>query len=443
MLELSDGAPAGRNPRGRGAERGPRVLRASARAARGPPPGSLRDRVVRRGGAGRRREARRHRPFDRRRERAPAGSIDEEPSRRARRRSGGPRPGRGRSPPGSAVLLAMDVRPDHRAFLRTAGSLLSEALTHIGRGGVGADAERPPGPGARRDRARAPRSAGRSAGRPRPRPHRRHGAGERRAVAADPRRARAAGGSGRPVAAVVGRFQLAPQAADRPGRTPSTRRSPRAGWSSPTAIWWCGRRSRSRSGPTRCSWVGRSRTWSATRSRTRRTGRRSRSMWTPTASARASACVTGGRACPPPSGISSSTRSHAAAWRTRHGAARAWGSSSPARIVEAHGGSIGLRSVTTGNGVLHRAAAPGRGEAPIRVLIVDDHRLFADAIRATITDMGMVGRSASTPPPRADWPAHASIGRTWCCWTSGSRTDRVSSSARTSWRSCPRRRSSP
>lgn len=33
---------------------------------------------------------------------------------------------------GSAVLLAMDVRPDHRAFLRTAGSLLSEALTHVG-----------------------------------------------------------------------------------------------------------------------------------------------------------------------------------------------------------------------------------------------------------------------------------------------------------------------
>lgn len=33
---------------------------------------------------------------------------------------------------GSAVLLAMDVRPDHRAFLRTAGSLLSEALTHLG-----------------------------------------------------------------------------------------------------------------------------------------------------------------------------------------------------------------------------------------------------------------------------------------------------------------------
>jgi len=33
---------------------------------------------------------------------------------------------------GGAVLLAMDVRPDHRAFLRTAGSLLSEALTHLG-----------------------------------------------------------------------------------------------------------------------------------------------------------------------------------------------------------------------------------------------------------------------------------------------------------------------
>ena len=30
-----------------------------------------------------------------------------------------------------------------------------------------------------------------------------------------------------------------------------------------------------------------------------------------------------------------------------------------------------------------------RGEAPIRVLIVDDHRLFADAIRATVIDMGM------------------------------------------------------
>ncbi len=35
-------------------------------------------------------------------------------------------------PAGSAVLVAMDIRPDHRAFLRTAGSLLSEALTHLG-----------------------------------------------------------------------------------------------------------------------------------------------------------------------------------------------------------------------------------------------------------------------------------------------------------------------
>ncbi len=33
---------------------------------------------------------------------------------------------------GSSVLLAMDVRADHRAFLRTAGSLLSEALAHLG-----------------------------------------------------------------------------------------------------------------------------------------------------------------------------------------------------------------------------------------------------------------------------------------------------------------------
>ena len=40
--------------------------------------------------------------------------------------------GRMRSPPGSAVLVALDLRPDHRAFLRTAGSLLSEALTHLG-----------------------------------------------------------------------------------------------------------------------------------------------------------------------------------------------------------------------------------------------------------------------------------------------------------------------
>ena len=50
-----------------------------------------------------------------------------------------------------------------------------------------------------------------------------------------------------------------------------------------------------------------------------------------------------------------------------------------------HRSSIG----PTGDGVLHRAAAPGGGEAPIRVLIVDDHRLFADAIRVTVTEMGM------------------------------------------------------
>ena len=59
------------------------------------------------------------------------------------------------------------------------------------------------------------------------------------------------------------------------------------------------------------------------------------------------------------------------------------------RIVEAHGGSHRSAIGATGDGVLHRAAAPGRGEAPIRVLIVDDHLLFAEAIRVTLTDMGM------------------------------------------------------
>ena len=58
--------------------------------------------------------------------------VDQGPSRVPSRTRGGPTTGRYRSPPGSAVLLAMDLRPDHRAFLRTAGSLLSEALTHLG-----------------------------------------------------------------------------------------------------------------------------------------------------------------------------------------------------------------------------------------------------------------------------------------------------------------------
>ncbi len=43
--------------------------------------------------------------------------------------------GRDRAVPiaaGEAVLVAIDLRPDQRAFLRTAGSLLSVALTHLG-----------------------------------------------------------------------------------------------------------------------------------------------------------------------------------------------------------------------------------------------------------------------------------------------------------------------
>ena len=186
-------------------------------------------------------------------------------------------------PAGSAVLLAMDVRPDHRAFLRTAGSLLSEALTHLGAVGWAqmrndnldlalawtAHELRGPLVGARAALGhvhiddQGPKS------------------GELLQQTRD--ELGAARGSGGSVAAVVGRLQLAPHAAGRPG--PRGRRGGRVvpHGVRPTRIWWCGRRTRSRSGPTPGSCGGRSRTWSATRSPTRRAGRRSRSTWTPTA----------------------------------------------------------------------------------------------------------------------------------------------------------------
>ncbi len=117
---------------------------------------------------------------------------------------------------GSAVLLAMDVRPDHRAFLRTAASLLSEALTHLGAVGWAqmrndnldlalawtAHELRGPLVGARAALGhvhiddRGPKSE------------------ELLQQTRD--RARAARGAGGPAVAVVGRLQLAPDAAGRP-----------------------------------------------------------------------------------------------------------------------------------------------------------------------------------------------------------------------------------
>ncbi len=59
------------------------------------------------------------------------------------------------------------------------------------------------------------------------------------------------------------------------------------------------------------------------------------------------------------------------------------------RIVEAHGGSIGLRPARPGAEFCIELPWSAEGRRLIRVLIVDDHRLFADAIRVTVTEMGM------------------------------------------------------
>ena len=113
-------------------------------------------------------------------------------------------------------------------------------------GGLGADAQREPGPGPRLDGARAPRAARRGARRARARSHRRQGPKSGELLQQTRDELRAAGGTGGSAVAVVGRLQLAPDAAGRPGS-----RGRRGGrvvprWSSPTRIWWCGRRTRSR-----------------------------------------------------------------------------------------------------------------------------------------------------------------------------------------------------
>ena len=90
------------------------------------------------------------------------------------------------------------------------------------------------------------------------------------------------------------------------------------------------------------------------------------------------------------------------------------------------------------------SSAPGRGEVGIRVLIVDDHRLFAEAIRVTVTEMGMSVLGVVHHRRRGAGRCTLSIGPTWCWWISGL-PDRIGSGARQarSWRSCPARRSSP
>ena len=57
------------------------------------------------------------------------------------------------------------------------------------------------------------------------------------------------------------------------------------------------------------------------------------------------------------------------------------------RVLEAHGGSISLRPSKAGSDV--RARDAGGGVAAIRVLIVDDHKLFADAISPALQRQGI------------------------------------------------------
>ena len=192
------------------------------------------------------------------------------------------------------MLLAMDVRSDHRAFLRTAGSLSAEALTHMGAVAwarmqndhldlalaVTAHELRGPLVGARaalghvRIDDTGPKSGELL--------QQTRDELEQLADLVDPLLRWSAGSSS---------LRKRPRST---WCTPSTRRSPRVGWSSRRGSGGAGAGVVVRADGLQLGAGDRERGPQRAR-RSRRTGRRSPSMWTPTARARASACVTGGR----------------------------------------------------------------------------------------------------------------------------------------------------
>ena len=53
-----------------------------------------------------------------------------------------------------------------------------------------------------------------------------------------------------------------------------------------------------------------------------------------------------------------------------------------------------------------------------RILLVDDHPLFLDGVRAALTgadDLEVVGEARTTSPRQSPWPPSSS--RTSCSWT--------------------------
>ena len=290
-------------------------------------------------------------------------------------------------PAGSAVLLGIELRPDHRAFLRTAGSLLAEALAHLSAVGWAqirndnldlalawtAHELRGPLIGARAALGHVRiDDQGTKSGELL---QQTRDELEQLADLVGPLLRWSAGSSSlrmrevdlvQTVGEVVTSCRMEFVDADLVVRAPD----------------------RSRSALTPGNWPGPSPTWSATRWPTRRAGSsvkidvdtdgerarirvRDRGPGVPAAEQHLIFDPFARDASPP---------------RRRCG--KGLGLFIARRIVEAHGGSSACGR-SAGDGVLHRAPAPGRGETAIRVLIVDDHLLFAEAIRVTLTDMGM------------------------------------------------------
>lgn len=77
--------------------------------------------------------------------------------------------------------------------------------------------------------------------------------------------------------------------------------------------------------------------------------------------------------------------------------------------------------------------------AEIRVLMVEDHRLFADVLRAALSDEG-INVVEVTPPGREGSMLPRAFGRTWCCWIWDSPTWTGSMWGGKSWLSSPIRR---
>ena len=104
--------------------------------------------------------------------------------------------------------------------------------------------------------------------------------------------------------------------------------------------------------------------------------------------------------------------------------------------AEEIGGRAGGHEQRVGNRGSRRSAD---GAPMTRILLVDDHPLFLDGVRAALTgadDLEVVGEAHDGAPASRSRPSSAP---TWCSWTSTSRTSRESTRPAASW---PRRQTS-